>query len=374
MRILILTKRQYTNKDLIDDRFGRLYELPLELARTGHQVTVICLSYRIKEEGHLLGPSKDGTTANWYSHNLGRFIIPGLIRYLKKVERLYSDFKPDLIFACSDAPHIIYGYKIARKLSIPCIIDLYDNFESFGLTKLPGILPLFKRAVKNAAGVVCVSSNLQNYIERSYRTKGMVQTISNGIPPELFHSIDRSICRKKLKLPANAKLIGTAGALGSSRGINTLFDGYKELVATDPSIHLVLAGSVEPGTTLPESDKIHYLGNLDYRDVPVLFNALDVGVICNIDSPFGHFCFPQKLYEMVACNLPVVAARVGASAEIMKEYPDFLFSPGDHQSLADAVKKQLKKPNRVQITVPTWETLATKLGLLIQNTKVYPIV
>ena len=50
MRILVLTKRQYMGKDLLDDRFGRFRELPLELARLGHQVHGLCLSYRARNE------------------------------------------------------------------------------------------------------------------------------------------------------------------------------------------------------------------------------------------------------------------------------------------------------------------------------------
>ena len=37
MKILVLTKRQYMAKDLIDDHFGRFWELPFELAALGHE-------------------------------------------------------------------------------------------------------------------------------------------------------------------------------------------------------------------------------------------------------------------------------------------------------------------------------------------------
>ena len=50
MKILVLTKRRYMGKDLLDDRFGRFRELPLELARLGHQVRGLCLSYRPRNE------------------------------------------------------------------------------------------------------------------------------------------------------------------------------------------------------------------------------------------------------------------------------------------------------------------------------------
>ena len=52
-RILVLSKRQYMGKDLLNDRFGRFREIPLELARIGHKVTGICLSYRARSEGRI---------------------------------------------------------------------------------------------------------------------------------------------------------------------------------------------------------------------------------------------------------------------------------------------------------------------------------
>ena len=38
MRIAFLCKRRYMGKDVIDDRYGRLYEFPFQLARLGHEV------------------------------------------------------------------------------------------------------------------------------------------------------------------------------------------------------------------------------------------------------------------------------------------------------------------------------------------------
>jgi hypothetical protein len=43
MHIVVLCKRQYTNRDVIDDRYGRLWEIPAELAKARHCVT--CVSF-----------------------------------------------------------------------------------------------------------------------------------------------------------------------------------------------------------------------------------------------------------------------------------------------------------------------------------------
>jgi len=48
MRILVLAKRQYMVKNVIDDRFGRFRELPIDLSRLVHERRGLCLNYREK--------------------------------------------------------------------------------------------------------------------------------------------------------------------------------------------------------------------------------------------------------------------------------------------------------------------------------------
>src|SRR5919198_768813 len=135
MKILVLTKRQYMGKDLLDDRFGRFWELPMELARLGHEVQGISLSYRKRPEG-VFTPSIDSLTERitWQSINLLNTPWPGLPRYLRFARERLRDFQADVIWACSDAYHAIFGYKLARSYSAKLIIDLYDNFESYPAT------------------------------------------------------------------------------------------------------------------------------------------------------------------------------------------------------------------------------------------------
>ena len=366
MRILFLSKRQYMSKDLLDDQYGRFYELPQELVRRGHQVTGVCLSYRARSEGHLAGPEIDGTLVDWHSVNLGRTLIPGFSTYRKSLDKLCRDFSPDVIVACSDALHVIYAYRLARKFSIPCVGDLYDNFEYYGLTNIPGVLPLFKRAVGNMTGVTCVSNALKSYVEEQYNPRGIIRVLPNGIPAGHFRPLNRRQCRKDLRLPLDAQLIGTAGALGASRGIDVLFKAASSLIAEDFSIHLVVAGPLESGTILPEGTNIHYLGELDYNQVPILFNALDVGVICNRESTFGRYCFPQKAYEMLACELFVVAADVGSMSELFVDHPECLYAPENHHALVQAIRKQLKCPaTTLCIEILTWADLAKEMEDLL---------
>lgn len=368
MKILVLTKRQYMNKDLIDDRYGRFYELPNELAQRGHVVKGLCLSYRSRNEGKTLSSEFFKNVVEWHSCNLGRTIILGLYKYIKLVEKTFVSFQPDIILACSDAFQLIIGRRTASKYKVPFIADLYDNFEYYRATKLPGIMRLYKKAVRDAEGVVCISDPLVKYIKEHYEPRGEILKLTNGIPTDHFKSMSKLDCRKALGLPLDAKLIGTAGTIGTTRGSNTLFDAAAELINQDSTIHLVLAGAIEPDTIIPDNVNVHYLGELSYAKIPSLLNALDVGVICNRDSSFGRYCFPQKAYEMLACRLPVVAANVGVMGQLFSDQKECLFEPSNSQNLIMALKKQLDGPTVPNLPVKTWRDLSGDLEEFLLST------
>jgi hypothetical protein len=106
------------NKDLIDDRFGRFREIPLEMALKKHKVYGICLSYKKKEEKKIY----DGPV-EWQSINAGFLKIPGFLRFFKQAAEIVP--KVDAIWACSDSFYGIIGYMLSSKYRIPLAFDLY---------------------------------------------------------------------------------------------------------------------------------------------------------------------------------------------------------------------------------------------------------
>jgi teichuronic acid biosynthesis glycosyltransferase TuaC len=173
MRILILTKRQYMGRDLLDDRYGRFRELSLALASKGHQVDGVCLSYRLRDEGTRKDSSAVGRV-EWQSLNLLRLLDPGAKGYWRAIDRMTASGRPDVIWACSDAPHALLGLRAARRLGAKVVIDLYDNFESYGLTRLPGMRGALRRSVVEADGVTCVSQPLAEFVRDQYGYAGRI--------------------------------------------------------------------------------------------------------------------------------------------------------------------------------------------------------
>lgn len=357
MRILILTKRQYTNKDLLDDRFGRLREIPLALAKRGHDVMGVCLSYSPREEGW----SQDGAV-RWNSINATGLKLRGLQRFIREAHLLASSV--DVIWACSDSFYGVIGFFLGKKTGIPLVFDLYDNFEYFLAARLPVLKQLYRYAVRNCAAVTCVSRPLAGLIETYGRSAG-VFVMENAVELSLFVPLDRNDCRAKFGLPIHGRIIGTAGALDRNRGIERLFEAFSLLKAKHPDLRLALAGPRTKSMEIPRDPQVHDMGVLSLDEVPNFLNALDVAVVCNLDSCFGRYCFPQKAREIMACDVPLVAARVGSMKEVLKEHPEWLYDPNDSEDLARVLERRLEDRSTSYEPIMSWEESALILESIL---------
>ena len=169
------------NKDLIDDRFGRFREIPLELARMGHRVTGLCLSYRPRARGWI----SDGTVL-WRSVNAGRLKFFGLSCFMAQAQRLAKG--GDVIWACSDSFYGIIGHVLSRRYGIPFVFDLYDNFEYYLIARLPVLKQLYRWVIRECDVVTCVSKPLERLV-RSYGRHGPVYVMENAVRKEALRAL-----------------------------------------------------------------------------------------------------------------------------------------------------------------------------------------
>jgi teichuronic acid biosynthesis glycosyltransferase TuaC len=366
MRVLALSKRQYMGRDLLDERYGRFRELPKGLARLGNQVRGLCLSYRPRAEGVV--HDTDGIArVEWTALSLRRLLPGSSSGYWQAVDAMRESFRPDVVWAGSDVLQLELGVRVARRLGSALVADLYDNFESYPVAHVPGHNALLRRAIRAADGVACISAPLARHVAEDYDYMGPIAVIENAVPQGMFVQQDRAASRAVFGLPADARIVGTAGALTPTRGIGALVVAFEKMAVRDPTLHLVLAGPRDPRLVLPAHPRLHLAGSLPPERVPLLLGALDVSVICNRDSAFGRYCFPQKLYESLGCRVPVVVAEVGAMADLLEPWPRNRFRPNDPGSLETALLAQLEEPVVPDLPIPTWDSLATRLDRLLRQ-------
>lgn len=365
MRIAFLCKRRYMGKDVIADRYARLYEIPHQLARLGHEVRGWCLDYHLQSEGMWAHEAAPGSLI-WESRSLGRLRLSALAGYPWRLLRELQTFRPDVLIGASDIPHVVLTRWLARRLGVPYMADLYDNFEGFGQARIPGFVPALRKAVREADLVTTTSEPLQRMVVEHYKARGKVIAMPSTVDRAIFQPLNCNEARRQLGLPLDARLIGTAGGLYREKGIEPLYLAWEKIAAARADVQLVLAGPVDEGLPIPQGPRVHYLGHLAHAQIATLFSALDVGVISVLDTPFGRYCFPQKAYEMLACGLNIVATDVGAMSDLLAHVPTLLFPPNDAEALATAVIRQLDDPCAVDVPIRDWQALIGDIAPLLE--------
>jgi teichuronic acid biosynthesis glycosyltransferase TuaC len=354
LKILVITKRQYMNKDLLSDRFGRFREIPLALAQKGHEVVGLCLSYQAKKERRI----QDGSV-HWKSINATKLKFPGLLWFFLEASLIAR--KSDVIWACSDSFYGVIGCVLGKIYRVPVVFDIYDNFGNFAVARWPLAKQLYHWALKTSDAITCLSKPFAEFLDKRHGRRKHVYPLEFAVRHDLFRPLDKDTCRRSLGLPLHAVIIGTAGLLDRNRDVHLLFQAFELLKDKHPSLHVAVAGPRDGRMIIPKGSKIHDLGILPFDKVPFLLNALDVAVVCYSNDDFGMYCFPQKTREFMACNIPLIAAGVGSLKELLGNHPEWLYEPGNARSLAVTLEKRLSDPRTDYKDPPSWYDLATQL-------------
>ena len=130
MRIAYLCKRRYMSKDVILDRYARLYEMPLQLARLGH--TFVLVAWTIAASA----PEVSSSTAYRPALGLAR---PSFGSWHGRLSETRAPRVPRLRSGSSCCVrHPARGSAVAvTKAGGALCHDLHDNFEGFGQAASP---------------------------------------------------------------------------------------------------------------------------------------------------------------------------------------------------------------------------------------------
>ena len=361
MKILVVMKRFGANKDMVLKNFGRQVRLFENLAKE-HQIDFLCPDY-VKKESKAV--KKNG---------INFFIAPvsflSAFSFIKLAKKLIKKEKYDVIVASSDPLIGILCNKLSKKFDVPLIYDLQDNFEAYGSCKIPFIRSLHKKAVEDADIVIAVSESLKEYISKT--RKKPVFVIQNGIELNLFRPLDREKSRKKLKLPLNSKIIVYIGHLEKLKGADVLLEAFSKVRQEYPDTYLLLSGEIEKGIDIKQKNII-FRAFPRRKEVVLGINSSDVAVVPNPSNDFTKYCFPYKLAEYMACNVPIAATDVGDVSLMLKKYNGSLAVPDNSEELSEKIMLKLESNARPDYSEDVknfdWKILSEKLNEILKNIK-----
>jgi glycosyltransferase involved in cell wall biosynthesis len=233
------------------------------------------------------------------------------VGYLKEVlnlKRLYNGFKPDIVHAHYASSYGLLGSFLRHS---PYLISVWGS-DIFEFPKVSFFnRTLLKRNLSKATHLFSTSERMAE--ETKLYTNKKVKVIPFGV--------DVSHFAPNKKRDSNKFVIGIIKTLENNYAINDLISAFSLLVQRHQTIDFELHIGGEGGQKealkqqvvgLGLSHKVKFLGFIPPSQVPHYFNEMDIAVISSLAESFG-----VSAVEAAACELPVVATRVGGLPEVV---------------------------------------------------------
>lgn len=183
-----------------------------------------------------------------------------------------------------------------------------------------------------------------------------VDVIPNGVDAARFAALkgrDYTAVRSRYALPWE-RIVFNVGRMVREKGVHILVEAMPLVLAQVPEAKFVVGGRPDPwgyweaarrrAADLGVGAKAYFTGFLPEEERDVLFLLADVAVFPSLYEPFGIVAL-----QAMAAGAPVVASGAGGLAEVViHELTGLTAYPGDPQSLAWAIVRTLKCPDKAQ--------------------------
>lgn len=177
--------------------------------------------------------------------------------------------------------------------------------------------------------------------------------LGNGVDlqrfdPRRFDAAHRAAWRNALNLPPDAVVAVIVARQVREKGFLELFEALAQVVATRPSVHLLIVGAPEPAkrdridpaamSPFGIDPHVRRLGRRD--DVPELLAAADFFVL-----PSWREGFPRSAIEAAAMGLPIITTNIRGCRQVVTHEVNGLLVPlRNTAALAEALRRLVDDP------------------------------
>lgn len=235
--------------------------------------------------------------------------------------------------------------KILRK---PVLLTVYgSDINQMTCPEFPR--PLWREralaALQIGKRIIAVSCSLQGMLnELGYAKKSTV--ISLGFEGDRFEVLNRPMCRQRLRLSIDKKILLYSGNMEPVKGTDIAIEAFCRLGRERDDLIFVMVGA---GTMRPSleqvvrqaglSGRVSFEGRKTNDEVAIYYNAADLLVMPSRNEGLG-----VSIMEALACGTPVVATQVGGIPEIISNKRlGILVEPENPRALAEGIYRGLER-------------------------------
>jgi glycosyltransferase involved in cell wall biosynthesis len=340
------------------------YHISSEQAKQGIDVHILAL----KEDGAREYEEKDGVKI----HRVG---LPYNLRAMEKLMDLHRDHRFDLIHAHGTCGIFYPLFKplIRRPLLVHTHGTTLEmvrhkfrpspkhSLVDYSRSLMKEYISIIRQGVywKQANRLIAVSKAAKDEIQKLLHVNpSKIEVVYNGVDPEIFKRVNGGeYLKTKLGLEGK-RVILYVGHFGFRKGMLYLFQAMQQVLKEVPDAALLCVGGTPKWlgtnlywTTLQESilkygltGKIILNGQVSHHKLPQYYSIADVFAFPSLYEALG-----KVIIEASACEIPVVASRVGGIPEIIRHGENgFLIEPKNIKILADYIIQILQDKELAQ--------------------------
>lgn len=385
--------------------FTRHYDLARELVKRNIDVTIIASSfnYQTKVEARHYKKGEwyqvemlDGVRFVWlktiqYKVNNYKRVL-NMFEYSIKayfIKNVLKDQPTHVIGSLMHPFAAIAGAKVAkskksffifeeRDLWPQSMIDLGN--ESPNSFKVKLLRKIERWLINSSDKILLLFDKAKSYMLQNGVSEEKLMVVSNGVQLENYnHNLTKQLpAEVSVIFDENAdKLIAVyTGAHGMANNLDMVLDAAKTLQNNDEeNIHFIFLGDGVHKENLVKRkseeniQNVSFLSSINKEYIPTFLSKADVGLLPLHDSPvFNWGISPNKMYDYMAANLPVVILTDIDKDAIHKENPSILIQKDQAANLVKLLsdlednRQKAKEIGELgfQFILDhcTWETLA----------------
>ena len=297
-------------------------------------------------------------TGELYGPDLGNKVVE-----FSKVAAKLAMLEPFDVIHAHDWMTFLAGVEVKKATGKPLVVHVHAlQYDRAGADARGWIYDIEKYGMEQADCIIPVSHYTSLIISSYY-----------GIPPEKVRPVHNGadpvdVFAMKKKFPE--KLVLFLGRLTSQKGPEFFLETASRVIANNPNVRFVVAGTgdklrplIESGAFRGLGGHFHFTGFLDKEKVNDLLSMTDVYCMPSVSEPFG-----LSALEAAQFGIPAVISKQSGVAEVLKGAlkADFwdvdLMAKHINDLLTDdELRGRVVEQAKLDIAASTWDAAAAKV-------------
>lgn len=289
--------------------------------------------------------------------------LPGELRRIlynrelgRRLQRRFEGHPPDFIYERASL-YATAGSTLARALNRPHLVELNAPLAleqaTYRGTSFGELAAQAERwLLRQADAVLAVSAPLRDYAIGLGVEDNRVHVQPNGVDTALFHPDPEGPDDAAFRRVSEGPVLGFLGGLRPWHGVEVLPDLLARLLPRHPGLRLVIVGDGPLRGELERdvrqrglTARVVFTGSVPHERAAEILSGFDIALAPYPPTEHEFYFSPLKLFEYLACGLPVAAARLGQIAEVVRDGETGLLYPaGDVAALTAACDRLLSEP------------------------------